>query len=1146
MVPEKQSNMMKKLLLLILAMMAMMSTRADVVTPDQALVVARSFISQGNARFTAGPGIALKLAHQANSRDGNPDYYVFNNGADGGYIVVSGDDRTVPVWGYSTSGTFDYASLPDNAKWWLSEYQRQLEYLRTHPDAHPRQSITLSRSVDALMKSKWDQFAPYNIYCPEAQNNTVFLDKYLGKACTGCVATALSQIMYYHKWPLTGQGSTNYTFDLEEYQPQATGFVERDRKVSLSADFSRSAYRWNAMKNEYKTVIDGNNYTCYYMADNGYWVEDNLSSSISPGTAVAKLMSDVGIAVKMTYGALGRGGSGSNIEKAKTAMETYFQYSADLHWRDDVESTYVVGGRWDQSLREELDAGRPIYYRGETEEYGHAFVLDGYDNDGRFHVNWGWSGDYSDVYYYSSLLNPGSDAFKTEQGALFLTPMNGSTGGDVVKTLSVAMPKGNAGKVMQGGTIARIPFTVYGGNLDQEVTFTLSGRDAGQFSLSRSSVSASAANGGVTSNVTYKPTTLGNHTAQLTVSSGSDVDPVVLSLKGSAVAYYDANGDQIINVADLTAMIQALLNNENVAYTDQSINIADVTELIGALATGSTAMDIDDGLVAYYPFDGDARDMSGHGNDGIVNNVTLTTGTYGEADGAYQFGGYYNPGYIRIPNSESLKFTNGFSFACFVKPTAWYGHDTNQNFVATNGVQAIFAKSSDQNGPALQFAGDPSKIKFYSNSLEQSTQWCGLHSQDKIQGNKLNTWVHVAVTYSDQEARMYIDGALVSQKNITPDFTAMNLRDLYLGRYSSAWYPFCGVMDEVRVYNRALTRAEVVALAQGSEQGYAETHPFALSQRSVTLAVGQSVTIDLLNGTGSYSVGSDTGIVDFTLDRENESITLTGIAEGTTNVTVIDVNTQTTILLHVTVTASQDETFTVNGVSFKMIAVEGGTFMMGAPDDDTEANADEKPAHQVTLSNYKIGETEVTQALWVAVMGSNPSFFKGDFNLPVESIKWNDIQLFIQKLNELTGREFRLPTEAEWEFAARGGNKGHGYKYSGSNILNDIAWWGGDGGSFWYGGYVGGNSEDHTHPVASKSPNELGIYDMSGNVWEWTQDWFGYYSDETQINPYGPISGSYIVTRGGCFNCNSKACRVTMRYQGPNPGAGGDGLRLAL
>ena len=153
---------------------------------------------------------------------------------------------------------------------------------------------------------------------------------------------------------------------------------------------------------------------------------------------------------------------------------------------------------------------------------------------------------------------------------------------------------------------------------------------------------------------------------------------------------------------------------------------------------------------------------------------------------------------------------------------------------------------------------------------------------------------------------------------------------------------------------------------------------------------------------------------------------------------------------------------------------------MGATSEQGEdADSDEKPAHQVTLSDYYIGETEVTQALWKAVMGTNPSNFKGDSN-PVEKVSWNDCQEFIRKLNSLTGRTFRLPTEAEWECAARGGNQSKGYKYSGSNKIKDVAWY-------------DGNSKDKTHAVKTKPSNELGLYDMSGNVNEWCWDLYGAY-----------------------------------------------------
>ena len=234
------------------------------------------------------------------------------------------------------------------------------------------------------------------------------------------------------------------------------------------------------------------------------------------------------------------------------------------------------------------------------------------------------------------------------------------------------------------------------------------------------------------------------------------------------------------------------------------------------------------------------------------------------------------------------------------------------------------------------------------------------------------------------------------------------------------------------------------------------------------------------------------------------------------------------------VVANYSARFTVNGVSFEMVGVEGGTFRMGATSEqEGEANSNEKPVHSVTLSSYYIGKTEVTQALWQAVMGSNPSYFKGA-DLPVESVSWGDCQEFIRKLNTMTGQNFRLPTEAEWEFACRGGNNSRGYKYSGSNNLGSVAWY-------------DDNSGNKTHSVATKSPNELGIYDMSGNVWEWCSDWYGDYSSDAQTNPKGPVSGSDRVCRGGSWYFIVRYCRSSNRLNGNSTNRYNYlGLRLAL
>lgn len=209
--------------------------------------------------------------------------------------------------------------------------------------------------------------------------------------------------------------------------------------------------------------------------------------------------------------------------------------------------------------------------------------------------------------------------------------------------------------------------------------------------------------------------------------------------------------------------------------------------------------------------------------------------------------------------------------------------------------------------------------------------------------------------------------------------------------------------------------------------------------------------------------------------------------------------------------------FSVDNTSFKMLFVEGGTFTMGATEEQGGEKCDfnVKPAHKVKLGDFYMSESQVTQELWNTLMDSNPSQIKGD-NLPVEMVTYNDVQEFIARLNKATGCVFRLPTEAEWEYAARGGCKSKGYKFSGGNNLDAVAW------------FVE-NSESKTHNVKTKKPNELGLYDMSGNVWEWCSDWYGAYDDELQINPVGPKSGLSKVFRGGGRDSKPVRCFVSSR-----------------
>lgn len=276
--------------------------------------------------------------------------------------------------------------------------------------------------------------------------------------------------------------------------------------------------------------------------------------------------------------------------------------------------------------------------------------------------------------------------------------------------------------------------------------------------------------------------------------------------------------------------------------------------------------------------------------------------------------------------------------------------------------------------------------------------------------------------------------------------------------------------------------------------------------------------------------GNASGIYELSIGKHEIKVTAFGYRDYIKTIDVGTDNVHFPIGMHAT-RLDESVNYTAYGVNFCMRFVRGGSFEMGGA--DVDAIKDEKPVHIVNLDNYYIGETVVTQALWKAVMGETSGKIVGD-DIPVVNVSWDDIQSFIQILNKLTGRKFRLPTEAEWEYAARGGIETKGTIYAGSGSIDGVAWY-------------EQNSGNQPHPVKTKQPNELGLYDMSGNVWEWCNDRYGQYSTNVQTNPIGPSNGVQRVLRGGCWRNVKKKCRVSYRnYDVSGNKTYTYGFRLAL
>ena len=412
---------MKRILfILAISMAAVCSLQAAQVNEADARQVAQQFFSARSTRLAAQAGqTAMRLAYTAEGGR----FFVFDRGSHGGFVVVAGDDRLPQVLGYGDKGDFSAAVLPEPVQYWLGEMNRQIAFLQSNGNAVAHRPAPQANAVAPLLTTRWDQGEPYNNYCPtfDTPNGGT------SRAVTGCVATATAQIMNYYKWPAVGRGSHSYTCNVNDVT-----------QTVLSADYSQSVYRWDLMLDEY-----------------------NSNSSPESCDAVAKLMSDVGISMDMGYGS----SSGAQETVASRALKTYFGYGDKYYWltRDAYNAE-----EWDQFLYDELTVRRPVMYCGFDNEGGHAFVLDGFNTDGYFHVNWGWGGSF-DGYFMVSYLAPGSTTnFKYRQDGLFgLVPeTQNDIVDDVLYVRSQLMPVTTSAQIGARITLAMDNFMSEGNRLD--------------------------------------------------------------------------------------------------------------------------------------------------------------------------------------------------------------------------------------------------------------------------------------------------------------------------------------------------------------------------------------------------------------------------------------------------------------------------------------------------------------------------------------------------------------------------------------------------------------------------------------------------------------------------------------------------------
>ncbi len=611
---------------------------------------------------------------------------------------------------------------------------------------------------------------------------------------------------------------------------------------------------------------------------------------------------------------------------------------------------------------------------------------------------------------------------------------------------------------------------------------------------------------------------------------------------------YDVNLDGEVNIADINAVIHAILGgiegSSHDVNRDGEVNIGDINTLVDRILGDEhqdehLVFNVGNASFKMIRVDGGTFMMgnnSGKSNEKPVHEVTLSPYYIGETEvtqALWRAAGCINRSYYK---NSKLPVHDVMWLECqeFIRRLNVL---TGYRFSLPTEAEWEFAARGGNESKGYPYAGsdDIGPVAWY-------------HDNSNVDG----TWMHEVATKQPNELGLYdMSGnamewcldryyAYSGGAQVDPAWPgAEDDSDDCVVRGGSCFT----AANECRITARDFCWNELREVHNGLRLALQDDRPVALgvSEDNVEMMEGEVATVSITNGSGSYHASCSDGNVAASY-IEDSKLYIVAMWSGTATFTIWD--DQSDLRAQVLVRVGKE--CTVGDVTFKMMPVEGGTFLMGntKEQDVSTVNGLEspEPVHEVTLSSYSIGQTEVTQKLWTAVMGYNPSYFINPQG-PIENLSWDECQEFISRLSELTGRHFRLPTEAEWEFAARGGNRSMHYRYSGSRYLNEVAW--NDDNA--HNGQGGGLYGPQT--VALLLPNELGLYDMSGNIRELCHDWYAPYSAEPQTNPKGPETGDKRVIRGGSFADDGNECSCAGRrhtYSWPFDGGNLVGFRLAM